>query len=205
MSDCLLQCYFNLEDRGVTRINFTGDPLPLEKMKYFFLILLLIFVAALLILKFAYAKSGSELGHLSNVIFNNNTLELNCTGIDRKDVDVIWEPEEARADTALVISGIPIHKPGYVYGGNTFIIRADGKRFECGYFKERNWDPYDYRIDVSKTTAGYTIGFFADGAQYEHEEIPYNSAGQLNGWLTRYDRNGNSISRDEFKDGIRVK
>jgi hypothetical protein len=171
-------------------------------MKKLRIIILILIVSGILILKYGFRNSDSLLGHISNTVFNNNGFELNCTGLDKSEVNVIWSGEQ-HTKTILVSSGKQINDVPYEYGPNRFDVRLpNGVAFQVGHFKTRNWDPHDYTIDLKKDLSGYKITFIADGGDFEHSEQQFDLNGKLNGLSCSYYKNGNLSTRRTYIHGL---
>jgi len=167
---------------------------------------LIIGFISVLILKFLskpFANSDSILGRISNLLNSNNLIELNSVGLDKKNIDLIWYPE--LTDSVLIIkNGKQVGEIGYNYGPNRFkIFLSNDLEFKVGHFKTNNWHPHQYKIDVSKDSSGYRIGFTANGNDYERLEKSFNNDGLLEGQMISFLENGNCSFQGDYKNGLK--
>ncbi len=154
----------------------------------------------LLLLKFVFRNSDSFLGRVSSYIFSNNNVELVCSGVDPKSVDVIWNTEEGQSK--IIESGNKIASVGYEYGPNRFLISlSDSITFKVGNWKTNRWNSHDYRIEIIKDDNGYKVNFLANGVNFDRTELHYNSSGEYDGAYRSYFENGNLSVQATYADG----
>ena len=141
------------------------------------------------------------MGRVSNFLNSNNTLDLNCVGMDKSDISITWYPE--LHDARLIIKeGKEVGKIGYEYGLNEFkILLTNGVAFNVGHFKTNNWHAHQYEMEVKKDNKGYAVKFKANGVDFERTEKSYNDKGLPNGQIAGYFENGNLSFKEEFVNG----
>lgn len=153
-----------------------------------------------LLLKFAFRNSDSFLGRVSSYFFSNNNLELVCSGVNPKSVDVIWSTEEGQSK--IIESADEIASVGYEYGPNAFLITlSDSLTFKVGNWKTNRWNSHDYRIEIIKDDSGYQVNFLANGVNFDRTELHYNSLGEYDGAYRTYFENGNLSVQATYSAG----
>jgi hypothetical protein len=167
-------------------------------------IFLLFVLIAILILKFVSKQSVNKdtlLCRISNVLNRNNSIELNCTGIDKTDINITWNSLDLN-NRIVIKEGVSNSKIGHVYGTNIFRILYKGVyMFDVSHFKTNNWHAHKYKIDINRDSTGYLIRFVADGPNYTNTEQHYNHKGILNGLDTSFDEYGNVLFTQEYING----
>ena len=111
-------------------------------MKKTLIILLILILGGILTLKFvskSFVNSDTIIGRISNILNRNNKIDLNCYGINKSDIDIIWITEETKPKL-VIEEGKETGKIGHIYGPNRFkILLKNGLEFKVGHFKTNNW------------------------------------------------------------------
>ena len=145
------------------------------------LIIILIFglvsIGILKVISKPFASSDNTIGRLSNLLNWNNTIEINCIGLDKQNIDLIWYPD--MTDSILIIEqGRQVGKIGYEYGPNRFkILLSNDIEFSVGHNKSNDWHSYKYEINILKDSNGYKIGFTANGPDFKKYEQSFDLNG----------------------------
>lgn len=132
---------------------------------------------------------------LSNLVFENNPVELKCIGVDRSQVEITWHAQELAA--VIFKKGEKISSIGQEYGPNAFDIWIGKTILHAGHWKFANWHSHDYLIKLVKVDSSYFLTFIADGPDFEHTEEQYDLNGKRTGRSRSYFRNG-KLSVDRF-------
>ena len=131
-----------------------------------------ILVASLFILPFVLfhlCKPGgfldhTELAHAVSIFHNMNQVELTLRDdevIDITKVKILWISAEGSHE---IFNGVPLKKPDYCYGSNTFSIYY-GDRFigDLTHTKFNNWHSHDYNFILSKSDGSYVVDWEVTG------------------------------------------
>lgn len=162
----------------------------------------ILFLGGLVYLKFACRNSDSVRAHISNLVFNNNTIILDCSGIERNDVDVFWK-DDGETKKLIINSGQQIGQIRNEYGPNGLeVIIENDKIFKVGHWKTANWHSHDYRISLVKDSKRYEIKFIAEGPDYKHSEQEFDLNGKPDGLYRSYYENGNLSVEGTYNDGL---
>lgn len=164
------------------------------------LLVVAVIVVGLLLLRFTFRNSDSFLGRVSSYLFNNNSLELVCIGVDSKYVDVLWITENGQRQ--IVKAGTQVASIGYEYGPNSLLVTlSDSLNFKVGNWKTNKWNSHSYRIEITKDSFGYLVNFEAVGMNYDRTEIHYNWSGEMDGKYRMFYKNGELAVSATYRHG----
>ncbi len=175
----------------------------MRKRLIIILILGLIGILTLKLVSKPFANTDTIIGRISNILNKNNTIDLNCIGIEKKEINITWYPE--MIDTNQIIrKGRQVGKIGYEYGPNRFrILLKNGLVFNVGHFKTNNWHSHRYEIGITKDTLGYKLEFIAKGPDFERIEQDFNLKGAPNGQIIAYYKNGVCSFKGKYVQGLK--
>jgi antitoxin component YwqK of YwqJK toxin-antitoxin module len=177
-------------------------------MKKRLIILFISVIIGIFILKTiskSFANTDTLFGRISNVLNDNNTVEICCIGLDKKDIDISWNSETTEP-IFIIENGRKTHKVGYEYGKNQFNIKLPNDLdFKVGHFKTNNWHSHRYEFNINKDSNGYKIGWVAIGPDFEKYEQSFDLNGQQNGQVIGYYENGKYSFRGQYEHGLKQK
>lgn len=133
-----------------------------------------------------YRNSDTIIGRISNILNENNKIEIECFGVEENKVDVSWHPDVE--GKIIIKSGKQVGKIGHEYGPNSFhIIINKNVSFKVAHMKTNNWHSHNYKIQLTQDSKGYKVNFIAEGPN-------------ATSYSNEYDLKGNEVEKETNSD-----